>query len=193
MKKILILAFCLFSIACHPSRTINKLVNSCLQLDIVLLVDVSGSVKGHELFIKEAISEFTNKFEGTDVRTAMVTFGDKIITRFHLGEPVNTEFYCIGGTPLAQGIERAVEELFNEYSRDGYKKLIIILSDEDPDSKSLAINNVLTAKNMNISICGVLINSISNDSSFLESLSDIYVETNYELLSKELQNLSLCL
>jgi Mg-chelatase subunit ChlD len=179
--------FVFLLLICSP-----KVIAQCLQLDLVILADISGSVSGKEHFIVGAVYNFTNKFKGTDVHVSLVTFAESSNVQFHLGDSVAFIIMAGGNTDLTGGIHASIEELYG-YGRAGYRKMIVLISDGAPDSAISAKRAVSEAKRMGIGVCGVLINSSSAIPSFMKEIADVYVETDYENLSEELLKLSMCI
>ncbi len=165
----------------------------CLQLDIVIVADVSTSVVGYEKFITDAVIEFTNKFKNTDVRIGLITFSDACSLQFHLGDSVTFLAMTGGSSNLTCGLIMANKELFGEYGKPSNKKMVIVLSDGDVSNKEkskLAINMM---KENGVNFAGILIKSNDNKSTFMKEISDLYVETDYKSLADELKKLDVCL
>lgn len=165
-------------------------VRSCLMLDIVLLVDISDSVSGHELFIRDAVLEFSEKFEGTTVNISTIVFSNSPKVINHLGEKNEFVFETTGATYISEGINTSIDELFTN-GRIGYKKMIILISDGDASDYDLAEKAVLSAKAMSVSMIGVLIQSGDANEKLFENF-DLYVRSDYETLAEELLKMNFC-
>ena len=165
----------------------------CLKLDLVLLVDVSGSVQGHEYFINNAVKEFITKFKNTDVNIGMITFADNAKIEFHLGDAPIYTITTSGTTDLSDAIDLGVVELFSDRARNGYRKMLLIISDGSPNDINGSKIKAQQSKTIGIGIAGVLINAADSHPDYMKEISDVYVETNFELLSEELLKLNLCI
>ena len=198
----------------HKKGLENKMTG-CLELDIVLLGDFSGSVRGYQGFIADAFESFVNRFElyESGVRVGIVMFNDnpiivsKITTdKNQLLKEINTIRKSDVGnyTNINSGLVVAYN-LLNESNRP--KKMIIVISDGSPNviSEEYGENNLtpdVKIKTLNTAqsiktdcmICGILIQSGSADEKFMMQMSnpECYVSSNYEMLASELENLDIC-
>jgi Mg-chelatase subunit ChlD len=173
----------------------------CLQVDIVILADLSGSVGGNEPFIKEAIKAFSGQFElsETGVKIGVMTFGSNVRTVCSLtsdssllNNGINSLGSATGKTNMYGALMAANSELENK-GRFGYRKIIIVISDGVPDypDVTMMIANELKAKP--ISIFGIFIDSSLSDSDYMKDLSSVYFESNYLELISTLKKLNICL
>ncbi len=220
MKIIIIVVFLLFS---SSSNIINKPANGCLQMDIMLLGDFSSSVQGYESFISGAFSEFVQQFELSEygIKIGLVTF----TTTAYLNCPLtnNTKllrsrindlkyFNGVGHTNMLDAFAIAQNQ-FIINGRDDYKKIIIVISDGEPDSGEEVLKLANVIKQSKIGICGILVmknktEEEDNDSLFyyfygkpidgnvvMKKISSdfCYVESNYDNLIKELKKLDICM
>ncbi len=188
-----VLAVLLFSLL--PVR------HSCLQIDLLLIGDLSQSVHGFEPFISRAFTQFSDQFDlgEESLKIGVITFSDDarvIVPLTSEAAVLKTGLTHIGtaegGTNMITSFYKAVDE-FAEHGRPGFRKLIIVVSDGDVTSpeQTLAISHML--RNSQIQICSVLIKSIDQKDEFMESISsDCYVKSNYESLIVELRKLDIC-
>ncbi len=166
----------------------------CLNIDIVILADCSISVKGHEKYIETAINEFSNRFKDTPtVRISIITFSDGAKIHNHLGDSIKFKIVVDATTNMTEGIRESINELYGDYAIPSNKKLIIIISDGAVNYEAETLNIANKAKSMNIGIAGILIKSKEATPEFMKSISDVYVETSYEILADQLKKLSICL
>lgn len=200
---ILILILFLFS----SSFTPTKRVNTCLQMDLILLADFSKSIRGQEQFIVDAMSAFVNKFDLSEngLKIGIVVFNTYTYTisrlttdKKDLLEKLKALSKNQGnyGTEMSKGFEACNLELFSETARPTYRKLIIIITDGDPDSEDVkdAYHVATKIKNMGVGICGVMVQDSSSRPTFLDSicLKNCYVEADYNSLVDELRKFDVC-
>lgn len=176
----------------------------CLTLDLVLLVDGSGSVSDHVLTTGEAISRFADRFDYSygGLQMGVVTFasGVSILSdlTYDKEKLIGTgiqyiENYGEDGlsTNLSSGFQVATKMLL-ESERD-VNKMIIVVTDGVPDSETLTSNKANIAKDLGFKVCGVFIDAENGQESYLITLtSDCYVSTVWELLVNALEELDIC-
>lgn len=182
---ILLLSFLVFK----PQQK-EKEQNGCLQLDLMMIVDTSGSLQGYEPFLNRAIKEFSNKFKGTDVRIGLITFDEVTKVQCHLGDSLVYQIKIGGSTFLNQSLEEASVELFGKNSREGYRKMIVIISDGEVYDQDACFKTKNMLKVMGVGVLGVKIRNISN---FMNEFCDIVTNSDYESLAEELLKMNLCL
>jgi Mg-chelatase subunit ChlD len=177
---------------------------SCLKMDILLLVDMSGSVQGYEEFVKEATESFVRQFNLSEngIRMGIIKFAGKAsIISSLTSDKEELEYRLVlfkderayGTTNMLQALEIGLNE-FLENDR-GVRKLIIIITDGSPTSDEQRTKMIAEQiKNLGIGICGVLISSYEADEEYLQEISsNCYVRTDYYNLINELKNLEICL
>lgn len=177
---------------------------ACLQMDIMLLGDFSDSVNGHESFIIDAFREFTNKFDLADdgIKIGAIAFGSdvKLVspltsdrTELTNGIDILVGNSPTGNTNLKDALILAYDQLIKN-GRDDYRKMIIIISDGEPDYPNETLTIAYQIKGANIGICTVLIlgDRISPETLRQLSSNDCYVETRYEELISEIKKLNVC-
>jgi len=125
---------------------------------IVLLIDVSGSMAGNKIDeIKSAATGFVERRDLSRDRLALVTFGSAITTLSPLTSDVDVLKNAIaslsadGGTPMDQGINRAVAELQGSQ----FHRNILLFTDGVPDSQILTTLSAQLARNQHINIIAV--------------------------------------
>lgn len=182
--------------------------SGCAQLDIVLIGDFSGSVKGREKFIVEAFSTFIDQFELSEstVKIGLIAFDDFA----HILSPLTSDKATIqtgfdkmktnqasGGTEMLVGLSAAFTEIIGKNGRSGIQKIIILVSDGDPDDSDKAgeaeMIKQLTSSSY-VMVCSIVITQSSCDREFMKEISNgCYAEADYMSLAFELKNLDICL
>jgi len=175
--------------------------NSCLQLDIVLIGDISGSVQGFEPFIRKAFLSFSNKFELDEdgVNIGVMVFNDIPYVLCPVTADKSKFNIAITNVPAASGSTNmlrafyvAMEELLQN-GRPGYKKIIIVVSDGMPDDKYEVMVAAKQMQAVGIDVYGLLITNAMYDESFMESISVQYFASKYEDLADKIKKLDICL
>lgn len=180
----------------------NCNAQGCLEMEIVLLVNVSGSVKGHELQVNTAVASFV-KYLGLSeegIRVGIVTFDD--VT--HIVHPLSGDsssilstlgdmFINYNSTDMAIGINTCTN-MFNNQAREHVKKMLIIISDGDVDNQDSALEQASFIKKRGVGICTVLILNNSSKEPFMSQIADgCYVKSSYENLVDEIKKLDICI
>ncbi len=156
MKKKLILTFMLWFSIIHYSQS-----QDCLQADIMILIDWSGSEKGHELELATAASLFVDELPigKQNVRVGLITFSDGVDNIVELSgdkEMLMDEIISIsligasGGTGIEEPLRVAGKYLTNERI---VPKIIIIISDGeiyDMEEALVSITNVKAMSRANV-------------------------------------------
>lgn len=181
------------------------LLPGCNNLDIIVLADYSGSVKGHERFLHKAISTFS---EGLDISPDNVNLG--IVTfnaysevlcpleddRRELGDRIALLANYEGEktTNLSSAFYSAFDE-FSTHGREGYKKIIIVISDGQPDYPEDTYKAAEQVKMVGIQIFTILIQDGIANSDYMRSISSdgCFFSSDYGTLTKTLSELNLCL
>ena len=107
------------------------------ERDVVLVMDVSGSMSGTKLSeTKNAASKFIDTVLATDASISIVTYsnGANIIEDFSkdktkLNESVNS-ISANGGTNIEAGLKLASEQMYYSHAK---KKIIVLMSDGEPN------------------------------------------------------------
>ena len=201
IRQITILIAVLFT------SNINTHSQDCLDVDIILLVDFSGSVNGYEPFIIDAINSFTNRYDldqGT-IKIGIIVFASGIdyyvpLTSNRTELLKATEWIKENPTYIGAGRGTAllpalnvVRAEFMENSRS-VNKILIIISDGEPDNMDMCHDSVWEIKQQfQVILVGILIDDKEANPEFMKSISEVYVSTNYEYLSKTVEDLQYCL
>lgn len=192
------IAILLLFIGIVPYKQENK---GCLEMDVVLLVDVSGSVKGYEYYIHNALNTLVDKVELSEdgINIGAVTFSNqgwvicpltdnKALLKEKFVNIISNE----GGTQMGNGIFVAVNELMN--GRRGVQKMLIILSDGAVDNSADVKTMTTMLKTSGVKICSVLIITSTIDKQLMKDISsNCYLESSYENLNKEIEKLDICI
>lgn len=213
--------FILLAFITSGHKSIVKEAGGCLQMDIMLLGDFSSSVHGYESFVAKAFAAFAKQFELSEngVKIGVVTFtsiAEVVCPLTSDRELLRTKvdsldyFKANGNTNMFWAFSLAKRE-FQLHGREGFKKMMIVVSDGEPNLKTEVKIFAQQIKRENINICGVLIvknmwdedsmvnymtlsMSQINGAEFMKEISgDCYVESDYQNLITEIQKLSICL
>lgn len=198
MKYVIIILFL-------SSLNAPKEPSSCLEMDIILIGDYSGSVIGHEKFIADAFSSFVSQFELSEetMKIGLITFNSKaklispITSSKSTLETHINELYTIPAmstTNMSDALYMALNE-FNSSGRPGFRKLIILVSDGAPDTPTQTKQIADQLKLSNVSICGVLIQNGEANDDYMKNISSnfCYVQSNFANLTNELKKLDICI
>lgn len=174
----------------------------CLEMDILLIGDMSGSVEGKEDFVIDAIEVFVESIETEEngIRIGVIAFNNvpSLVSPLYGNKQEirdNVEQYgwfAHGSTNMSLAFQIA----YNELSRDrqNVRKLIILISDGEATDKDDAENTVKELKMVNVGICCVLVRNDSSNPMFMKKISDgCYVESSYENLAYELLKMDICI
>lgn len=176
---------------------------SCLQMDIILLGDMSGSVQGYEGFVSSAFLTFASRFELSEenVKIGAFIFSDNPITISPLTankpallrdlQSINSSI-ASGSTFLSPSLSIAIDE-FVKNGRDGYKKVIVIVSDGAVDDKILSRQTAQMMRDYGITIYSVIINDLSSNPTFMQEISDRYFDSDYQKLTETMLKMDVCL
>lgn len=209
MKKVLlILLLCLTVFAPTLSKSefnIDPFTPACLNMDIIIIGDYSGSVQGNEPFLIRSFQVLINNLltmPEDDIHLGLILFNDlaEVICPLTADKDIAHKSLSYisdrsnGSTFLTNALYSSFDELTTN-GRSGYKKIIIIISDgdvHDVDESILAVNQL---KSIGIQVYSILINTNVANKEFMESISspNCYFETDYFNLAKTIVNLNLCL
>ncbi|UUO15819.1 vWA domain-containing protein [Dolichospermum heterosporum] len=125
---------------------------------IVLLIDTSGSMSDGKLTeVKLAATNFVKRRNLNQDQLAVVNFGLEVKTVSPLTRDANTLTNAIaslsenGGTPMAEGIDKAVGEL----QSTNLRRNILLFTDGEPNSPSIAQLSANSARNQRINFIAV--------------------------------------
>lgn len=192
MKRFVVLLFTFISITCYCQ---------CNEMDVVVLGDFSGSVRGQEEFVIDAIGTFASTVTTQTVRVGVVLFNDdsrviselsndsaQILQNLFEYRDANAS----SGTDIESALLMGVNLLMTGQS--SRKKMIILISDGDDSNQDNILIAIKQINSIGIGVCGVLINdSVSKPEFMKEVTSGCYVESDYVNLATELQKINLCL
>ncbi len=178
----------------------------CNDLDVIIIADYSASIQGNEKFIHGAISAFEKKLDISEdnIHLGVIVFN------------VSPEVLCpLQGDPYeikdrialldtytgysTTNLRAAFYSAFDEFGVRGrdmhYKKIIIIISDGQPDHPETTKEIARQVKLSGIQVFTILIdNNIANSEYMKEIASDnCFYNTDYQGLIKTLGELNLCL
>ncbi len=128
------------------AREILKVEQSTAPFNLVLLLDVSGSVENYVNFIRRAARNFVNTI-GKNDRVSIVIFNDdvKVISKFttdkaKLSQSLDT-FDAGGGTAYYDALAYTVSDTLRPLKGD--RTAIVILTDGDDNRSFLAFDSLL--------------------------------------------------
>lgn len=142
---VLCLSTCLVGVIAHAEPVAGQPKTNHA---IVLVLDVSGSMEGIPLAkMKESAIEFSKKIleANPDNQIAIVNFsGYSDVKEFsnnidELSSYIN-RLYAYGGTNMADAIDKA-GDILDGFSKENYRKSIVMMADGMPDSTQSAINS----------------------------------------------------
>lgn len=200
----IILIICVFFFS---SFSLNEKKDvGCLELDILLIADLSGSVDGHELFIRDALKAFVERFELSEngIKIGYIKFSGYAELENRLTVDKDDLLRSINridssSTGSSTNLTHAFHLTMNEFMSNGRPnvgKIVILISDGDPDSEESAMESATLLKTMpGTSICGVFVAASGGKKEFMKELSSsfCYVESNFENLIVELKKMDICL
>lgn len=177
--------------------------DNCLQLDLILIGDLSGSVQGKENFVSEA---FFSLIEENDIdenfKVGIIIFNDDptlISILSSDSERLKKDVLSIrtrralGGTILSTTLQMSLIQFMN-YGNVNHKKMIILVTDGSIDDKYETSLTIMKLKQLGVIICGVMISDgVSNVEFFKLACGECYVESNYANLIQEIKKLDVCL
>jgi len=175
--------------------------NPCLQIDILIVGDFSASVNGHEEYMKKSFLSLLNKVKLSEetVKIGVVTFATNAVLDSPLSNDkkslqvaISNIYHSSGSTNMVDGLQLAVNELVNN-GRPGFRKIIIIVSDGQPDYKQGVKQITDQLKWFDIKVYGMLVTADEYDEEFMKSISSVYLKSDYESLSEEIKKLDICL
>lgn len=203
MKALILSALMALSFFCYSQK------QSCLQIDIVLVGDLSGSVSGNETQVGEAFAAFVDRFElsNNGIRIGIVTFGNFAEIRSNLSsDKQKLKQICsnipgaYGSTNLTNALEVAGNMLIEDtgiVNRQDVPKLIILVTDgEADDGTSAASLSEQLQRILNVGICGIMIENESSKESYLKSIVSPFCNqtvTGYVTLIEAMKSMDICL
>lgn len=118
------------------------ILTQCLQLDITLVGDISGSVDGNRHHVVEAFDGLIDRFENKDVRISIIAFGNYpyVLANYSYDNQYLKEqskrildLDLGASTDLTEALMMAAANSFA--GREGVRKVIVIVSDGHPTMK----------------------------------------------------------
>lgn len=182
----------------------TKCSGQCAKIDIIVLVDMSHSVKGHDGYIRNAVHSFADDLDLDEegVRLGVITFNSyaNIIhpldaNKEKLLQDIRyiNDAMVYGTTLMDYAIKKATME-YEERGRVESGKILIIISDGNPNYEDAVIGEMTEIRNIyNPTVFGIMIKSDEENEIFMKSIVDVYIETNFEMLVNEIKRLNLCL
>lgn len=173
MKRILIFFTCMAVVLSvfHPIPVYAK-----SKIDIVFIIDRSGSMSGDITDVRNQVSGFADLLEqrGVDYRLGLLTY-EKYVTKYDMTDDVETFKYNLGRVSTSGSIENgldAIADAINGYVYDvNATKYFVLIGDEEIDSRKnysdSQVINMLQANDVILTAVG-----ISGNWSQFKSFSD---------------------
>jgi len=186
--------------------TILFLFQSCLQMDIILLCDYSGSMGTQDRqHVEDAVQVLVDRFKHEDgVRIGIMLFGTNQVNIQDLSYAKDigqVEFIDFQGhnTYIGQAFQAAKNQLYQD--RLHAYKTIILISDGEPDAREYSLSKADELRSTGIIICSVQVSEegdwqLESKSAFMKlaaTSENFYISTNYSGLAGALKKLGLCL
>lgn len=177
----------------------------CLQMDIMLVGDMSGSVNGQEYQVADAFDALVDRLELSEdgIRIGVITFNTKVFVltpqtsnkgsiKLHIDTGIRNR-----KAEQTTNLDAALQTAFILLSggeRPDATKLIILVSDASPNMMEPTYRTASQIKSMpGYAIFGVLIQNSETSEDFMAMISTIYVKTNYESLVNTIKQMDICL
>lgn len=122
------------------------------RVKVVLVTDVSGSMKGEKLIkVQDGLLSFVNQFESEDEEVGIITFSSEVIKAVPLGrlslnrpliENQITALVAHDRTALFDAINVAYDELQRQHSR-GQIHAIIVMTDGLDNASKITLDNLI--------------------------------------------------
>jgi len=144
-----------------------------VPMDVVLTLDVSGSMGDAMAELRAAATRFVEEVDLDLHRVAIVEFGHRVGDVHALSSEADSIIRAIGGmsagggTPMAAGIERALEHLLA--SDPEVMRCLVVMSDGSPNSREAALQAADEAKERGCLVVTVACGSA--DRAFMEALA----------------------
>lgn len=174
----------------------------CLKADVIVLIDISGSVKGHEDQINLALIGFVDHLNISDegIHAGIIAFSDNTKTLCRLTgnhDEFDDSFKQVqsdnGNTNMMMGVNAVIDEL-EKRGRPDAIKVVIIISDGATEFQGGTVRSLERLTLMQGMVCSVLIKNGLSDEDFMKRIGgNCYLETDYGRLYKELEKLDFCL
>lgn len=176
----------------------------CLEMDIMIIGDYSGSIYGRQKYVADAVDAFISRFDLSErgMKIGILTFNDNstlwsgLTTNKKKLQQTVTSLYELtpsGSTNLSTALQDAALEL--QYGRK-VPKLIVLITDGMPDN---APDAEKTAREIytffNINICGIYVNGSYGDAQWLEKIctNSCFSRSSFEYLAEQLKRMDICL
>lgn len=174
----------------------------CLKADVIVLVDISGSIEGYEDQIHLALVGFVDGLDISDegIHAGIIGFSDKAtilckLTGNH--DEFDDSFKKVrsdnGGTNMKEGVIAVMDE-YSKRGRPDAVKVVIVISDGATSLQPETLQLLESFSLMRALVCSVLIKNTVSDADFMKKVGgNCYLETDYHQLYKELERLDFCL
>lgn len=180
--------------------------NGCLNIDIMLIGDLSGSVDDKEYFVADAFDAFIDRFDlsNNTIRIGLIIFESDahLLSSFTTNKKElkkATTYIRDNDLSGTSNLFSAIEVAWFQFTLDGRpdsRKMIIVVSDGDVDEREYTEELIYTMKKQsNIEVCGILVDTYSTRETFMVNISEpyCYVSTGYDMLVNELEKIDICI
>jgi Mg-chelatase subunit ChlD len=174
----------------------------CLKADVIVLVDVSGSIDGYEDQIHLALVGFVDGLDISEegIRAGIIAFADNATTLCPLTGDHDTfddTFKRVrsdnGSTNMKEGVIAVLDE-YSQRGRPDAVKVVIVISDGATQFQAETLRLLESLSLIQALVCSVLIKNTVSDVEFMKQVGgNCYLETDYGQLYKELERLDFCL
>lgn len=175
----------------------------CLKADVIVLVDISGSIEGHEDQIHLALVGFVDGLDISEdgIRAGIIAFGDNAsilcpLTGNH--DEFDDSFKRVkadraSGTNMKEGVIAVMDE-YSRRGRPDAVKVVIVISDGATNFQPETLQLIESFSLLQALVCAVLIQNTVSEPEFMKQVGgNCYLETDYGRLYKELERLDFCL
>ena len=180
----------------------NLTNRGCLKADVIVLVDISWSVKGYEDQINRALIGFVDDLDISEdgIHAGIIAFSDNARTLCRLTgnhDEFDDTFKQVrsddGSTSMKEGVIAVMDE-FAKRGRADAIRVVIIISDGDAQDKEETIPLIESFSLIQTMVCSVLIKNDVSEPEFMRRIGgNCYLETDYRQLYRELERLDFCL
>lgn len=177
----------------------------CLEADILLVADLSGSINGNEDFVADAYVAFINRFELADhrMRIGAYAFSKNVHLISHLTSDKAALLSAVEvmrknpygtSTNLTSAMLHAGGEYVSNWRRE-IRRILILISDGHADNRATFLASVAQLKQeLGVEVCGIYVDTYEGKPKDMLSISEpyCYVASNYEQLVEILERLNIC-
>jgi len=157
--------------------TLPEIIEAPEEIQILLIMDTSGSMANMPIEqAKKEVKKVCDDLKDTPCRLGLIQFGAKVnvvhslTNDFSKIQRVVDTLYAYNGTPMAEGINLALEEFRNIHGN----RVAILISDGQPDNSVEALDKSNTLKREGITLFTISIGTVG--AGFLQTIGDAYTQ-----------------